>query len=81
MAILVFSNETDGIHLSSGRLGVILQGRLVSIPRTEVTVTEASADEQRLVSLLRTKVMVTDKQRVVSICRTEVIVMEASRDK
>jgi hypothetical protein len=55
MAILVFSNETDGIHLSSGRLGVILQGRLVSIPRTEVTVTEASADKQRLVSLLRIK--------------------------
>jgi hypothetical protein len=29
-------------YLSSGRLGVILQGRLVNIPKTEVTVTEAS---------------------------------------
>ncbi len=40
------------VYLSSGRLGVILQGRLVNIPKTEVTVTEASKNKWMVVRVI-----------------------------
>jgi hypothetical protein len=40
------------LYLSSGRLGVILQGRLVNIPKTEVTVTEASKNKWMVVRVM-----------------------------
>jgi hypothetical protein len=40
------------LYLSSGRLGVILQGRLVNIPKTEVTVTEASKNKWIVVRVM-----------------------------
>jgi hypothetical protein len=40
------------LYLSSGRLGVILQGRLVNIPKTEVTVTEASKNKWMVVRVI-----------------------------